>query len=100
MKTLVNITTSYFENYSDTDTPSWRSKGQHTFHIDTDMYNFMYDEYRCIDAIKLMLFELSNNHERFEYVSHELVFSTPTKLHEFLFLEKLKKVQTENVVNE
>jgi hypothetical protein len=47
-----------------------------------------------------MLFELSNDHERFEYVSHELVFSTPTKLHEFLFLEKLKKVQSETLINE
>jgi hypothetical protein len=100
MKTLVNITTRHFENYSDTDTPSWRNKGQHTFHLDTDMYNFMYDELRCIDAINLMLFELSNEHERFEYVSHELVFSTPTKLHEQLFLQKLKDLDNIKYVHE
>ena len=100
MKTLVNITTRHFENYSDTDTPSWRSKGQHTFHLDTDMYNFMYDELRCIEAINLMLFELSNEHERFEYVSHELVFSTPTKLHEQLFLQKLKDLDNIKYVHE
>jgi hypothetical protein len=100
MKTLVNIKTRHFENYSDSENPLWKNKGQHSFHIDTDMYSFMYHEEDCIEAIKLMLFELSNDHERYEYISHELVFTPPTKLHEFLFLEKLKKVIYETSFND
>jgi hypothetical protein len=60
----------------------------------------MYDEENCIEALKLMLFDISNEHERFEYVSHELVFCKPTQLHEFLFLEKLKSLQNQVIDNE
>jgi hypothetical protein len=100
MKALLEITTQQFENYGDSENMLWKQKSKHVFHLDVDMYMFMHDEKRCIEAIELMLFESSNEKERFMYVSHELVLSTPTKLHEQLFLQKLKDLDSVTYVHE
>ena len=39
MKSLVQITTQYFENYSDIDTPFWKAKGVHKFNLLADSDN-------------------------------------------------------------
>ena len=52
-------------------------------------------------TVFFLLFEKSNNHERFEYVSHELVFQEPIMIHEKEFQMKLQSVlHTPQLVNE
>lgn len=100
MKALLEITTQQFENYGDYENVNWKQKSKHIFHLDVDMYLFMHDEKKCIEAIELMLFEASNERERYMYISHEFIFSSPTKLHEQLFLQKLKDLENVQYIHE
>lgn len=92
--TLCQITTQYYENYSDSATPYWKPKGSFLFNLYVDSDDFFYSEEVAIETIKEMLANQSNRHEKFEYVSHELVFNEPLKLstEEFdtIFQEKAK----------
>ena len=101
MKTLVQITTQFFENYGSIESPHWKPKGSLMFKMYVDSDDFFYLEEQCIEAIRLLLFEKSNNHERFDYVSHELVFQEPIMIHEKEFQMKLQSVlHTPQLVNE
>jgi len=100
MKSLVQITTQYFENYGDIDSPFWKAKGIHKFNLLADSDLFFYNEQQCVEAIELMLFEQSNDHERYMYISHELIHSEPTMLHEKLFLSKYESLNNEALICE
>ncbi len=100
--TICQITAQYYENYSDSATPYWKPKGSHLFTIMVDSDDFFYSEDVCIDAIKVLLEAESNPLCKYEYVTHELIFSTPTVLDSYkfeqVFTEKAKaKYQTELV---
>ena len=73
MATL-RITTQYYENYSDSQTPHWKPKGGQTFiikDIEGDMVTY------C-DNLKEVCSNLvsakSNEHYKYEYREHEVDF--------------------------
>jgi hypothetical protein len=80
MDTICLIETQYYENYGDAQSQHWKKKGGHKFTLMVDSDDFLYEEDVCISTLKEMLESQSNSHEKFEYISHELIFSTPTKL--------------------
>lgn len=81
-KVKVRITAQNFENYNffNGGTPNWKPKGGRTFILESDSDLFFYDEDVCIDAIGKMLEEQSTSIERFEYVSHEVIFHDEIEL--------------------
>ena len=91
--TLVQITTQYYENYNDSGEgePHWKPKGLQLFQIRADSDCFMYAEPIAVAAIKSLLEEYTNTHNpfafrevhKFEYISHELIFSEPIELKNF-----------------
>lgn len=86
MKTLVQITAQYYENYAlhnddYNGVPSWKPKGGQVFTMridDTD--NFFYYKEECVAVIKELLQEESNNFCRYEYIEHEIIFHEPVEL--------------------
>ncbi len=86
MKTLLLITAQYHENYG---ANSWKPKGSQTFtlRVDSDMFCYAKDE--CIKAIQSLLDRQSNEHERFTYVEHELIFHEPIVLNDAEFESEL-----------
>jgi hypothetical protein len=82
MKTLLLIYTQYEENYGSSESPHWKPKGGQTFSLNVDADFFMYDEARCIDAIRLILDKKYDSHNRYTYLSHELLFSGITPLND------------------
>jgi len=103
MKTLVRISTQYYENYAahnsdwDGKKEGWKPKGGQEFNIYADSDDFFYGEEACIEAIKCLLKEKSNLYVRFEYVEHEIIFSEPIILEGFE--EKLNQIIESKNVN-
>jgi len=83
--TLVHISTQYYENYNDSGVgePKWKPKGEQIFQMRADSDCFLYGETIAIAAIKSLLEEHSNDHCKFIYVSHEVIFSEPIELKGF-----------------
>ncbi len=102
MKTLVTITAQYYENYASHDLDwdgkkeAWKAKGGQEFQIYADSDDFFYGEESCVEAIKCLLKEVSNPCHKYEYVSHELIFSEPIPLEGFK--EKLNQILESNNV--
>ena len=80
MDTICQIETQYYENYGDAQSQHWKKKGSHKFTLIVDSDDFLYEEDICVSSLKEMVENQSNSHEKFEYISHELIFSTPTML--------------------
>lgn len=89
MKTLLNIYAQVYENYGENQYPIWKAKGGQIFQTRVDMNDFMYVENDCIKALKKLVRENSNDYIKFEYVSHELIFSEPIIIEEEKFEETL-----------
>ena len=84
----VNVLVQYYENYSEVENiPYWKPKGGHTFTFVVDVDTFIYSEDSVIKGIKEVLVGECDNHSRYEYLSHEVMFSEPTDL-----TDKLKSV--------
>jgi hypothetical protein len=83
--TLVHISTQYYENYnhSGVGKPHWKPKGEQIFQMRADSDCFFYGQDIAIAAIKSLLEEYTNNSFKFEYISHEVVFSEPIELKGF-----------------
>ena len=77
MKTLVHITAQVHENYGGN---TWKPKGGFMFTLRVDSDLFLYGSEQCVEAIKMLLQEQSNEHERFTYLEHELIFHEPFAL--------------------
>ena len=90
-KTLVHITTQYSENYGTFENPHWKFKGEKIFSLYVDADDFMYGEKQCVKAIDTLLDKQSNTKFRYEYCSHELIFSNITALDINLFEQELEK---------
>lgn len=75
MKTLLLITAQYEENYGSSEYPHWKKKGGQTFSLNVDADLLMYEKERCINAIRLILDKKYDSHNRYTYLSHELLFS-------------------------
>ena len=90
---MINILVSaqYYENYSDTTTPYWKPKGGVDFHfpLDADVALNIPPK-MLVDALTKMVEERSNDYSRYEYLEHEVKFSSPIVvegLHEQLMKE-------------
>ena len=90
MKTLVHITAQVHENYGGN---TWKPKGGFIFTLRVDSDLFLYGSEQCVEAIKMLFDEQSNEHERFTYLEHELIFNEPFALDsekfEAFFLAKM-----------
>ena len=87
MKSLVQISAQYYENYNfeNGGTPHWKPKGEQVFTLRADTDLFFYGEEMCIEAIKVMLARYNDSLNKFEYISHEIIFQEPMVLDEYLF---------------
>jgi hypothetical protein len=78
-KTLVHVTTQYYENYGyeihGVSHAAWKPKGSFIFSLKIDLSNLMYAPSECIEVIRLLLADQSNEREKFEYLSHEIIFN-------------------------
>ena len=73
MATL-RITTQYYENYSDTQTPHWKPKGGQTFIIkDIEGDMIMYCD-NITEVCSNLISAKSNEHFKYEYKDHEVDF--------------------------
>jgi hypothetical protein len=81
--TLCHVQTQYYENYGDAQNPHWKAKGGFLFKLMVDSDDFAYQPDECILALKKCLQEASDDHQRFEYIEHELIFSKPIELKGF-----------------
>ena len=78
MATL-RILAQYFENYGDTNTPYWKPKMGMEMVVEVDSDLLMYAE-NIETVFAKIVDEQSDDHNRFEYISHELIFHKPIKL--------------------
>jgi hypothetical protein len=91
MMCTIQVTAQYYENYSDTTTPYWKPKGGVDFHfpLDADVALNIPPK-MLVDALTKMVEERSNDYSRYEYLEHEVKFSSPIVvegLHEQLMKE-------------
>jgi hypothetical protein len=77
-KTLCHITAQRYENYGakihGIDHAAWKPKGAQMFSLTVDDDYFFYGEPQTIEAIEQLLREYSNDHVKYEYREHELIF--------------------------
>ena len=97
MKTLLQITAQYHENYGAHDwngqgecPQHWKAKGSVMFTLRVDSDSFLYVEDQCKLAIASLLAKQSNHYERFTYLDHELVFHEPIALNDAEFEAELR----------
>jgi hypothetical protein len=78
MMISILVSAQYYENYSDSQTPYWKPKGgvDFSFPIDSDLVMYVYKE-ELREALIKMVEEQSNEHCRYEYIDHEVKFSSP-----------------------
>ena len=85
----VRIETQYQENYSDTDVPHWKMKGGQVFTVECGSDTVMYAD--NIEAVIVDMLEVrSNDHCKYTYLAHEVLFSQPEVLSAEIFLEKVQ----------
>ena len=73
MATL-RITTQYYENYSDSQTPHWKPKGGQTFIIkDIEGDMIIYCD-NLTEVCKNLISAKTNDHFKYEYINHEVDF--------------------------
>ena len=99
--TLLQITAQYHENYGwhnwdgKGECPqSWKSKGSQMFTLRVDSDCFMYAEEQCLKVIDALLAKKSDQHGRYTYVDHELIFQEPIQLDSTEF-KKMLEVECE-----
>ena len=80
MDCKIIINAQYHENYSDTDTPHWKPKGGHEFQIEVNSDVLMYSN-ELEKHLTEIVSNQSNQHEKFQYIGHEVQFQKPTMLH-------------------
>lgn len=97
MKTLLQITAQYHENYGahswdgqGTCPQVWKPKGSVMFTLRVDSDSFLSVEEQCKLAITSLLAKQSNHHERFTYIDHELIFHEPIALDDAEFEAELQ----------
>ena len=78
MKCTIQVTAQYYENYSDTNTPHWKPKGGVDFHFPVDDDVVLYTPKDVLEnALIKMVEEQGNSHCRYEYIDHQVKFSSP-----------------------
>ena len=81
MSAKIKVQAQYFENYSDTKTPRWKSKGgqEFIFPVSSDWVMYIREE-EMVEAIEQMLANYSHEYCRYEYREHDVSFSDPIVL--------------------
>lgn len=92
---LVRIEAQYYENYGTDQAPHWKPKGGQEFSLRADSDSFFYCKEECIKAIQKILSGMSSDYVRYEYLSHDLVFSEPHVIHTEAFEAALQEVHQE-----
>jgi hypothetical protein len=69
----------YFENYSDTKTPYWKPKGGQEFQIVIDSDTILYSD-ELKNHLKEMISNQSDEHNKYEYIEHDVEFKKPIVL--------------------
>jgi len=97
MDILVQITAQCHENYGahnwngQGECPqAWKPKGCQVFTLRVNSDSFLYAKEQSIKAIETLLEGQSNNHERFIYVDHELIFQELIALDSAQFEKELQ----------
>ena len=100
MKSTVIVSTQFYENYNVSadgfntngdGKPSWKPKMGHEFTIEMDSDLLMYCD-NIEEIFSHMVSKHNSEAEKFEYRSHEIKFSEPTKLgtqEEFLKINEI-----------
>ena len=73
MATL-RITTQYYENYSDSQTPHWKPKGGQTFIIKDILGDMIMYCDNLTEVCTNLISAKSNDHFKYEYITHEVDF--------------------------
>lgn len=78
MMCTIQVTAQYYENYSDSNTPYWKPKGGVDFHFPLDADVALYTPKNVlVEALTKMVEEQSNEYSLYEYIDHEVKFSSP-----------------------
>lgn len=103
MKVNLLVECQYYENYNVGpegfgEVPHWKPKGGHYFLMPIDSDEIMYADTADLEAaIKVVLEKENTIAEKFEYLGHEIQWSTPDKVGGLeVELEKIQK-QNEKV---
>jgi len=92
MTTLIQVTAQVEENYNFFEGGQhWKPKNGQMFTLRADSDDFCYDEENCVKVIQLLLDKQSNDHTRYTYISHELIFQEPIELDSSEFDTLLKE---------
>ena len=90
MTTLVHIFTQYYENYGSVEAPHWKPKGGQMFSVNVDSDALMYcEDDVIINTMKHAVSQHDSFLFKYEYVSHELVFSDIISLNDEEFANQL-----------
>lgn len=80
-----------------------KNKCGQLFNLMVDADHFMYCKDECIEVIKKMLEEQSNEYCKYEYIDHELIFHTPmvldSKFFETNITRMLRDMSEESRIN-
>lgn len=90
MKVKVRVLAQYWENYSDTEVPYWKSKGGHEFTfeaVNDDLV--MYGDLK--EALTVIVAAQTNSHNKFEYRDHEVIFQNDDILDSKLLEDEIRK---------
>ena len=105
MKTTLQITTQYDENYGAHDWNGegqcpqyWKNKGSQVFTLRVDPELFWYAEEQFLNTIEAILKKESNEYIRYNYVGHEFIFMEPIELNSEEF-EKMFQAETKKAFN-
>jgi hypothetical protein len=79
MNCTVKVMAQYFENYSDTKTPYWKPKGGQEFQIVIDSDTILYSD-ELKNHLKEMISNQSDEHNKYEYIEHDVEFKKPIVL--------------------
>ena len=79
MNCTIKVMAQYFENYSDTKTPYWKPKGGQEFQIVIDSDTILYSD-ELKNHLKEMISNQSDEHNKYEYIEHDVEFKKPIVL--------------------
>ena len=92
MNATIKITAQYYENYGFNEgTERWKPKGGSDFEVQCNSDLLMYsDKDELIETIKTQLAKRSNEHSRYIYIEHSVVFGKTEELSQELFESQLR----------
>lgn len=77
----IRITSQFYENYGEADSAHWKAKGSIEFSLIGVSGDVMYSsEAEITQAVMRLLAHKSNPMCRYEFISYEFIFGTPTIL--------------------